>query len=62
MSVCGNDTISPNEWDATPPQDIDTNPRTHSQADSISDVYEPSQGPSHPSNDNLSPEESGLIS
>ena len=56
MSVCGNDAIPPNECDATPPPDIDTIPRTPAQADSISDVSEPWQVPSSPSNANFSPE------
>ena len=61
MSVCGNDVISPNECGATPPLDIDTIPRTPSQAYSSSDVSEPLQVSSHPSNANFSPEEYGLI-
>ena len=57
MSVCGNDAISPNECDSTPPPDIYTIPRTPAQADIISDVSEPSQGSSHPSSAKLLPEE-----
>ena len=56
MLVSVNDTISPNECGATPPLDIVTIPRTTSQADSTSDMYEPLQGPSHSFNSNFSPE------
>ena len=45
MLVCGNDAISTNKFDAIPQPDIYIIPRTPDQADSISDVYEPSQGP-----------------
>ena len=55
MSVCGNDVISPNEYDTTPPPDIDTIPRTPAQYYSISDLYQPYQGPSRPSKNNSSP-------
>ena len=58
----GDEKISPNECDTTPPPDIDKTAHTPSQSDSISDVYEPLEGPSHPSNENLSPEEYGLTS
>ena len=51
MSLYGNSYIS-NECDATPPLDIDTNPHTPSQYEGISDVSEPSQGPSNPYNAN----------
>ena len=61
MSVCGNAAISTNECDATLPLNISTIPRTPYRYDSISDVSEPSQGPSHPSNTNSSPEEYGLV-
>ena len=57
MSVCGNDTISPNECDATPPPDMETITRTLHQYDSISDVSEPLQVQSHPSNSNSSQEQ-----
>ena len=56
ISVCVNNAISPNKFYAAPPLDIGTIPRTSSQADIISDVYEPSQVPSHPSIANSSPE------
>ena len=56
MSICGNGKISPNECDATTPPDIETIPHPPEPADSISDVSEPSQGSSHPSNANSSPE------
>ena len=62
MSVCGNDAISPNKCDATPPPDIYTNPRTPALVDSVSNVSEPSKVPPHPLNANSSAEESGLIS
>ena len=62
MSVRGNGTISPNDCDATPLLNIYTIPRTPAQADSISDVSEPPQGPSYPYTANLSSEEYGLIS
>ena len=62
MLVCGNGKISPNECDAIPPQDIDTTPLTHNQADSISDVYKPSKGAPHPYNANYPSEEYGFIS
>ena len=47
MSVCGNDTISPNDCDTSPPPDIDTIQNSPVQDYSISDVFEPSQGPFH---------------
>ena len=62
MSVFGNEEISPNECDATPPSDIEKIPRTPSQNYIISNVHEPTKGPPHPCNTNLSPEEYFLIS
>ena len=50
MSFFVDNSISTNECDATPPPDIDTIPRTPDQFDSISDVSEPFQGISYPSN------------
>ena len=45
MLFCGNDSISTNEYNATEPQDIDTIQCILSKYDSISDVFDPSQGP-----------------
>ena len=61
MLVCGNDAISPNECDVTPPPDIYTIPLITVQYDITSDVSEPSQGPSHTYNNNYLPENYGLI-
>ena len=57
MLVFRNDAISPNECYAPPPLDIDIIPHPSFKYDSISDVSETSQGPSHTSNENASPQE-----
>ena len=61
MSFCGDDAISPNECDATPPPDMETIPLAPSQADSFIDVSEPFQGTPHLSNNIFLPEEYVLI-
>ena len=55
MLVCRNDAISPNECYAPPPLYIDIIPHPYIKYDSISDVSDPSQVPSHTSNENSSP-------
>ena len=59
MSVCGNDKMSSNECDATSPTNTGTIPLTHYQDDSISNLSESLQLPSHPFNTNSSPEKYG---
>ena len=55
MSVFGNGKISPDDCDSTTSSDIEKIPPTPDQADSISDVSEPLQGPPHTSNVKISP-------